>query len=94
MSTKQLYQKEIEGKLEALDAQMAEMQAKADKAGADLKVQYYEQLRTLSERRETVQLKLQELNQSSEAAWETMKGGIENAYGELKQAFDKAVSQF
>ena len=52
MSTKQLYQKEIEGKLEALDAQMAEMQAKADKASADLKVQYYEQLRTLSERRE------------------------------------------
>lgn len=94
MSTKQLYKKEIEGKLEALDAQMAEMQAKADRAGADLKVQYYEQLRTLSERRETVQLKLQELNQSSEAAWETMKGGVENAYGELKQAFDKAVSQF
>ena len=94
MSTKQLYQKEIEGKLEALDAQMAEMQAKVDKASADLKVQYYEQLRTLSERRETVQLKLQKLNQSGEAAWETMKGGVENAYGELKQAFDKAVSQF
>lgn len=94
MSTKQAYQKEIEAKLEALDAQIVTMQAKANQANAELKAKYQEQLRLLTERRETARLKLGELQQSSEAAWETMKAGVENAFSELQTAFDKAVTQF
>ena len=94
MSTKQAYQKEIEAKLEALDAQIATMQAKANQANAELKAKYQEQIRVLTERRETAQLKLGELKRSSEAAWETMKGGVESAFSELQTAFDKAVTQF
>lgn len=94
MSSKQIYQKEIEARLEALDAQMVKMQAKADQANAELRANYQEQLRLLAERRETTRLKLNELKQSSEAAWETMKDGVESAFGELQSAFDKAVAQF
>lgn len=94
MTTKQVYQKEIEAKLDLLDAQIAEMRAKADLASAELKVQYQEQLRMLTERRKTAGQKLNELQQSSEAAWENMKVGVESAFGELKTAFDKAMAQF
>lgn len=94
MTTKQVYQQEIEAKLDLLDAQIAEMQAKADLASAELKVRYQEQLRVLTERRKTAGQKLDELQQSSEAAWENMKVGVENAFGELKTAFDKAMAQF
>lgn len=94
MNTKQAYQKEIEAKLEALDAKMTTMKAKADQANAELKAEYQAQLRLLSERRDTVQLKLKELTQSSEAAWETMRGGVDDAFGELRSAFEKAVGQF
>ncbi|MEM9803823.1 MAG: hypothetical protein AAF959_00970 [Cyanobacteria bacterium P01_D01_bin.56] len=94
MSSKQIYQKEIEAKLEAFDARIATMQARASQANAEFKANYQEQLRILTERRETAQLKLGELQQSSEAAWETIKGGVESAFGELQTAFDKAVAQF
>lgn len=94
MTTKQVYQKEIEAKLDLLDAQIAEMRAKADIASAELKVRYQEQLRVLTERRETAGQKLDELKQSSEAAWENMKVGVESAFGELKTAFNQAMDQF
>lgn len=94
MTTKQVYQKEIEAKLDLLDAQIAEMRAKTDLASAELKVRYQEQLRVLTERRETASQKLDELKHSSEAAWENMKVGVENAFGELKTAFDQAMAQF
>ena len=94
MSTKQIYQKEIETKLESLDAQIVKMQAKAKQANAELNANYQEQLRLLTERREAARLKLEELKHSSEAAWETMKGGVESAFSELQTAFDKAVTQF
>ena len=94
MSTKQIYQKEIEAKLESLDAQIVKMQAKAEQANAELKAKYQEQLRLLTERRETARLKLEELKQSSETAWKTMKSGVESAFFELQTAFDKAVTEF
>ena len=94
MSSKQAYQKEIEAKLETLDAQIVKMKAKAAQANAELNANYQEQLRLLTERRETARLRLEELKRSSEAAWETMKGGVESAFGELQKAFDKSVAQF
>lgn len=94
MSSKQAYQQMIEAKLESLDAQIAKMQAKSKQAGAELNTNYQKQLRLLIERRETARLKLDELKQSSEAAWETMKDGVESAFSELQTSFDKAVAQF
>ncbi|MEM1256015.1 MAG: hypothetical protein AAGI69_26555 [Cyanobacteria bacterium P01_H01_bin.21] len=94
MSSKQVYQREIEAKLETLDAQIVKMQAKAEQANAELKAKYQEQLRLLTERRETTRFKLKELKHSSEAAWETMKNGVDSAFSELQNAFDKAVAQF
>ena len=94
MSSKEIYQKEIEAKLESLDAQMVKLQAKAEQSNAELKAKYQEQLRLLTERRETARIKLDELKRSSEAAWETMKGGVESAFNELQKSFDQAVAQF
>ena len=94
MSTKQAYQREIEAKLESLDAQIVKLQAKAEQANAELKAKYQEQLRLLIERRETARLRLGELKRSSETAWETMKTGVDSAFSELQKAFDKAIAQF
>ncbi|MGD1951594.1 MAG: hypothetical protein ACFB14_18405 [Leptolyngbyaceae cyanobacterium] len=94
MSTKQAYQQKIEAKLETLDAQIVKMQAKAGQANAELNAKYQEQLRLLTERRETARLKLEEFKQSSGAAWETMQSGVESAFTELQKSFDKAAAQF
>ncbi|MGD1852873.1 MAG: hypothetical protein ACFB2W_01355 [Leptolyngbyaceae cyanobacterium] len=94
MGTKKAYQEEIETRLKSLDAQIAKMQAKADQASAELKANYQEQLKLMTERRAAARLKLEELKQSSEAAWETMKDGVESAFGELQKAFDKAAAHF
>lgn len=94
MSTKRLYQKEIEAKLDELDAKIAQLQLKAQQANADMQHQYEAQLSTLSQRREVAKHKLDELVHSSEAAWEAIKGGVEGAVDELQSAFDKAITQF
>lgn len=73
---------------------MVKLQAKAEQSNAELKAKYQEQLRLLTERRETARIKLDELKRSSEAAWETIKGGVESAFSELQKSFDQAVAQF
>ena len=88
MSVKEDYLKKIEAQIKEWSAKIDELKEKG------VKGKYDEIMENLIAKRETAQNKLQELKKSSDEAWVDIKVGLENARDELKEALEKAVSQF
>ena len=91
---KQEYQEKAQTKLDRLNAQIDELKLQTELAKADAKVEYQEKLNQLYRRRDKAQLKLKQLQQSSEQAWSEMKKGFEAALSELSTAWNNAQSKF
>lgn len=94
METKQEYQNKMEAQLQNLQTKIDELKVKASLAKADAKDTYEEQIATLNTKQHEAQLKFQEIQKSSESAWEDMKSGMENAWNDLQNAFNKATENF
>jgi len=67
--------------------------ARADKAKAEAKVEYYTTIEALQLKRDTARAKLNELKTSGEDAWDNLKAGVEKAWAEVKSAFYAAASK-
>ncbi|GAA3530254.1 hypothetical protein [Zobellella aerophila] len=94
MSMKDAYQQKLQAQLDEWDAELDRLKAKADKAKADIQVEYYKQIKVLQSRRDEAGKKLTELEQASDEAWVDLKSGIENAWESLGQALKSAASRF
>lgn len=93
MDTRQAYQNKVKAELDRINAQIAEYQAKADKAKAEVAVEYNSQVEELLIKRDAAQVKLEELQLASEAAWEDMQRGFELAWQDLSLAFQSALAK-
>jgi uncharacterized coiled-coil DUF342 family protein len=91
---KQVYEREMEQELQTYDKEIEELRRKADKAEAQAKLKFYEQIDALLNKQRDVRKKLQELNRAGEDAWTDLKKGFERARTDLKTAIDRAVSKF
>ena len=94
MGLKEAYLANREAELKEWDAKILQLEAKAEQAQAQLKIQYYEQLEALRTKQTSVREKLHELKQSSGAAWESVKIGLENAWHDLKGGLTSAAAKF
>ena len=88
------YEEKIDAQLEEWGAQIALLKARADKAKAEAKVEYYKTIEVLQRRQDEARAKLDELKTSGDEAWEDLKTGAEKAWDEVKTAFHDAVSKF
>ena len=91
---KEAYLANREAELKEWDAKIMQLEAKAEQAEAQVKIHYYEQLESLRTKQTSVRDKLHELKQSSGAAWETVKIGLENAWNDLKGGLTSAAAKF
>jgi len=94
MSVKDAYRQKIEAQLEEQSARLAVLKAKAKQAVADGKIMAYEELGVADEKIAALKSKLKELGSASEGAWETMKGGVEQAWNDLSESCKKAADKF
>lgn len=94
MSMKEAYHKKMEAQLKEWSAKIDALKAKADKAGAEQKIKYYEHIESLRARQRKVGEKLDKLRASSETAWEELRGSVEHAWEELKNAVERAGKKF
>jgi dGTP triphosphohydrolase len=94
MSKKEAYEKKIEAQLKEWKTDIDKMKAKAEKADAEAKLEYYKQIEELRTRQEAAQKKLTELKGTGEEAWEDLKVGIELAWTSLGEAVKSARSRF
>jgi regulator of replication initiation timing len=93
--------REVQVKVERLEAQLKEwgidlekFRAKADKAKTEEKVKLDNEVSGLRTKMGEARKKLEELKKAGDAASGELKKGVENAWTELKNAFDSATAKF
>ncbi|MCH4813942.1 hypothetical protein [Vreelandella neptunia] len=85
---------EMKAKLDAWNAEIDKLTAKARQASAEARVKYQEDIERLKKRQAETQLRLEELQYASEAAWETVRQGMEESWELMRKAFRDASSRF
>jgi phage shock protein A len=93
MASKQAYQQKLEAQLHEWDARLDVLSARAQKATADARIDYENELAALKAKRAAAHDTLQELGQRGETAWEDMKDGVERAWDDLRTAIDKVAAR-
>lgn len=91
---REAHEEKLAAQLEEWNAQVALLKAKADKATAQAKIEYYETIEALQHKHDEARTKLQELKAASDEAWEDLKTGAEKAWTEVRTAFHGAASKF
>lgn len=94
METRKAYIDKMATQLKQWDDELQQLKTIADRAKADAKTEYYRQIDDLRARRENIQLKLNEIRNASDQAWENLKTGFEKGWSEFKTAFDSAKAKF
>ena len=94
MTTRHDYIQKFKDKLDEWDADIDEFEANAQRAKADIKYELEDQITSLKVKRDLAKLKLAELVDSGEEAWQDIKEGADEAWSSLKAAVDKARSHF
>ena len=88
------YEEKLDAQLKEWNAQIALLQARADKAKAEAKIEYNKTIEALRQRQEEARARLHELKTAGDEAWEDLKTGAEKAWDEVRSAFHGAVSKF
>jgi len=88
------YEEKFDAQLEEWNAQIALLKAKADKAKAEAKIEYYKTIEALQRRQDEARTKLHELKTAGDEVWEDLKTAAEKAWDEVKTAFHIATSKF
>ncbi len=94
MSTKEAYKQKIEAELELAQAKLAEFKAKAKSSAADTRIKYSKQVDELEQKVDATKVKLKELGEASDDAWEQLKVGVESAWDALSTAIRNAAAKF
>ena len=92
--TKEAYVQKLNAKMDEWNAEIHKLEAKADQAEAEAKIEYEKQLEDLRAKRKDLEDKIENLQQAGEIAWEDLKAGIESAWDSLGNAVNSAVSRF
>ena len=88
------YEEKIDAQLEEWSAQIALLKARADKAKAEVKIEYFKTIEALQHKQDEARANLHGLKTAGDEAWEDLKTGVEKAWAEVKTAFHNAISQF
>ena len=88
------YEERFDAQMREWSAEIALLNAKADKAKAEAKIEYYKTIESLQGKQDAAKAKLQELRAAGDDAWEDLKTGAENVWTDVKTAFAGAASRF
>ena len=94
MSEKAAYRQKIEVSMEEWNAEVDKLEARADRAGADMQLQYYEELKKLRALQEEARSKLEELEEAGDDAWEGLKNDVDNAISAIQRAVNTSSTRF
>lgn len=94
MSTREAYVDKIKARLDAWNADIDRLQARAREAEADARLKYDEQIKEMKAQRDAAEAKLREARSASEVAWRDMRGGFEKAWEDMSGAFENAMKRF
>lgn len=88
MDTRDLYKQKYEAQLREWSAKIAVLEAQADKATAEAKLQAKPHLDAVREKLAAVNAKLHEIAGATDDKWDDVKTGAEHVWSDLKQAVE------
>jgi len=88
------YVKEVKGKIDDWNLEIDKFQAKTDIAKAKAQIQYIKHIDELKGKRKELEVKLDDLQRSSESAWEDVKAGADKAWKSMGETIKIARSRF
>jgi uncharacterized coiled-coil DUF342 family protein len=91
---KEAYEQKMQAQLDEWNAEIDKLRAKADKAGADTKLEYNKKIEELRSMQKTAVGKLGEIKGASDDAWDELRAGANEAWDSLDKAFKNAASKF
>jgi len=94
MENREEYQGKMESQLSEWGAELDKLATRADKAKADTKQGYHDQMEALRSKHALMHAKLQELKTSSDDAWGDLKEGLDHSWDQVKDAYTKAIARF
>ena len=95
MSTKTIYQQQLQSQLTEWDKQISDLKEKADHASDyDAKADYNGQVEHIHALQQTARDKLNELKNAHENKWDHLKEDIESTWEKLETAIKKITSTF
>jgi peptidoglycan hydrolase CwlO-like protein len=89
MGKKNAHVGKMEAELKAWGAKLDDLVAKAEEIGAEAKSDYHKGIDDLKAKYKVAQSKLDEIKNTGDDNWETLKGGVEHAWKDLEGAFKK-----
>lgn len=94
MNTKmEIYKEKAQARYDQYNAKIDELLARFNESKADTKMKIKNQFEDLTNQRETVAEKLDEMKDTGEAAWEEMRSGIDSAMSELENTYQDTVKK-
>ncbi len=94
MTTRNEYVEQLKSKLDEWNHEITHWEEKARAKKNDLTINYEMTLDDLRKKRDDANVKLKELQASSENAWQDLKAGADSAWAAMREAFDKARTHF
>lgn len=94
MTNKHDFLRQFEEQIQNWSSEIKKMEAHVEKAQADAKLQYQDNLKQMREERNKAQEKLQEIQQAGDGAWDDMQKGAEDTWKVLENSFNRALSRF
>jgi len=94
MKIQEAYKQKLAAQLKEWSAQIDLLEAKAENAGADIKVRHAQRLQELRAKQRAASEKIKELGKASGAAWEQVKVTTDKIWDDLKAGVEDAHSKF
>lgn len=94
MSNRHAFIENLKRELDEWDAELAALEEQATAAKAELKTGYQEEVASLRRRRDEAMLKLAQMREATDDAWDDLKQGSETAWSDMKAAFSRARTKF
>ena len=94
MGMKEAYEKKLQAQLDEWSAEIDKLKARADRAEADVQLEYYKHIEELRSMQDAARARLSALREAGDDAWEDLKAGIDSAWSSLGSALKSAASRF
>jgi uncharacterized protein YhaN len=94
MENREEYQGKMESQFSEWGKEIDNLKDRADRAAADTRQGYYDEIEALRAKQASMRAKLQELKTSGDDAWGDLKEGLDRSWNQVKDSFNKAAARF
>ena len=94
MNERDAYVEKMKSRLDAWNAEIDRLEARAREAEADARIRYAKQIESLKAQRAEAEEHLARLRTAGDAAWKDFTTGIEGAWDAMEDALKSALSRF